>query len=84
MTGDQAKRRFVDARANRTAQRPMDGAAPGWMRSAPSRSTKARAALRSMPGPGSGAISSSVEMAFFEMMRDASHDKFKEIQRLVK
>ena len=32
----------------------------------------------------SGAISSSVEMALFEMMRDARHDKFKEIQRLVK
>lgn len=32
----------------------------------------------------SGAISSSVEMALFEMMRDARHEKFKEIQRLVK
>ena len=32
----------------------------------------------------SGAISSSVEMALFEMMRDAKHEKFKEIQRLVK
>lgn len=32
----------------------------------------------------SGAISSSVEMALFEMMRDATHEKFKEIQRLVK
>ncbi|HKP69432.1 MAG TPA: isochorismatase family protein [Pyrinomonadaceae bacterium] len=32
----------------------------------------------------SGAIPSSVEMALFEMMRDASHERFKEIQRLVK
>jgi nicotinamidase-related amidase len=32
----------------------------------------------------SGAVASSVEMALFEMMRDAKHDKFKEIQRLVK
>ena len=32
----------------------------------------------------SGAISSSVEMALFEMMRDATHEKFREIQRLVK
>jgi nicotinamidase-related amidase len=32
----------------------------------------------------SGAVASSVEMALFELMRDAKHDKFKEIQRLVK
>ena len=32
----------------------------------------------------SGAIPSSVEMALFEMMGDATHEKFKEIQRLVK
>ena len=32
----------------------------------------------------SGAIASSVEMALFEMMRDATHEKFKEVQRLVK
>jgi hypothetical protein len=32
----------------------------------------------------SGAIASSVEMALFEMMREATHGKFKEIQRLVK
>jgi nicotinamidase-related amidase len=32
----------------------------------------------------SGAIPSSVEMALFEMMRDSMHDKFKDIQRLVK
>jgi hypothetical protein len=32
----------------------------------------------------SGAIPSSVEMALFEMMRDAKHGKFKDIQRLVK
>ena len=32
----------------------------------------------------SGAIPSSIEMALFEMMRDASHEKFKDIQRLVK
>jgi len=33
---------------------------------------------------GSGAIPSSVEMAFFELMRDAKHEKFKEVQSLVK
>jgi nicotinamidase-related amidase len=33
---------------------------------------------------GSGVIPSSLEMAFFEMMRDASHEDFKAIQRLVK
>lgn len=32
----------------------------------------------------SGAISSSMEMALFELMRDAKHDKFKEIQALIK
>jgi nicotinamidase-related amidase len=32
----------------------------------------------------SGVVSSSVEMALFEMMRDATHDKFKEIQALIK
>ena len=32
----------------------------------------------------SGAISSSIEMAFFELMRDSKHDKFKEIQALIK
>lgn len=32
----------------------------------------------------SGAIASSVEMALFEIVRDAKHDKFKEIQALIK
>lgn len=32
----------------------------------------------------SGAVPSSIEMALFELMRDAKHEKFKEIQRLVK
>jgi nicotinamidase-related amidase len=32
----------------------------------------------------SGAILSSTEMAIFELMRDAKHEKFKEIQRLLK
>jgi len=32
----------------------------------------------------SGVIASSVEMALFELMRDAKHDKFKEIQALIK
>lgn len=32
----------------------------------------------------SGAISSSMEMALFEMMRDSKHEKFKEIQALIK
>jgi chorismate mutase len=32
----------------------------------------------------SGAINSSVEMALFEIMDDAKHAKFKEIQRLIK
>lgn len=31
-----------------------------------------------------GAIESSIEMALFEMMRDSRHEKFKEIQALVK
>lgn len=31
-----------------------------------------------------GAIESSVEMALFEMMRDSQHEKFKEIQSLIK
>ncbi|HEV8593661.1 MAG TPA: isochorismatase family protein [Pyrinomonadaceae bacterium] len=33
---------------------------------------------------GSGAIPSSIEMALFELMRDAGHGKFKEIQALIK
>ncbi len=32
----------------------------------------------------SGAIESSVEMALFELMRDAKHEQFKEIQALIK
>jgi len=32
----------------------------------------------------SGAISSSVEMALFELMRDSTHEKFKEIQALIR
>ncbi|HEV7699168.1 MAG TPA: hydrolase [Pyrinomonadaceae bacterium] len=32
----------------------------------------------------SGVIPSSVEMALFELMRDSKHDKFKEIQELIK
>jgi nicotinamidase-related amidase len=32
----------------------------------------------------SGAVSSTVEMALFELMRNANHEKFKEVQRLVK
>lgn len=32
----------------------------------------------------SGGISSSMEMALFEMMRDSRHEKFKEIQALIK
>ena len=32
----------------------------------------------------SGAVISNVEMALFELLRDALHEKFKEIQRLVK
>ncbi len=32
----------------------------------------------------SGAIESSTEMALFELMRDARHEKFKEIQALIK
>lgn len=32
----------------------------------------------------SGVIASSAEMALFELMRDSRHEKFKEIQRLVK
>ena len=32
----------------------------------------------------SGVIPSSIEMALFEMMRDARHEKFKEIQQLIK
>ena len=35
-------------------QRSIDGTARGWMRSGPSRVTSALAAVRSMPGPGSG------------------------------
>jgi len=33
---------------------------------------------------GSGVISSSIEMAFFELMRDARHESFREIQALIK
>ena len=33
---------------------------------------------------GSGAVSSSMEMALFEMMRDSRHEKFKEVQALIK
>ena len=33
---------------------------------------------------GSGVNPSSVEMALFELMRDSSHEKFKEIQALIK
>jgi nicotinamidase-related amidase len=32
----------------------------------------------------SGVIMSSIEMALFELLRDSSHDKFKEIQQLIK
>jgi nicotinamidase-related amidase len=32
----------------------------------------------------SGVIASSVEMALFELMRDARHEKFKEVQALIK
>lgn len=32
----------------------------------------------------SGVVASSIEMALFELMRDATHEKFKDIQRLVK
>jgi hypothetical protein len=32
----------------------------------------------------SGAILSSVEMALFELMRDAKHEQFKLIQKLIK
>ena len=32
----------------------------------------------------SGVISSSIEMALFELMRDSKHEKFKEIQALIK
>jgi nicotinamidase-related amidase len=31
-----------------------------------------------------GVIESSIEMAFFELMRDAKHEHFKEIQALIK
>ena len=33
---------------------------------------------------GSGVVPSSIEMALFELMRDARHDQFKEIQALIK
>jgi len=39
-------------------------------------------ALRKMQG--SGVLPSSVEMALFELMRDAKHEQFKEIQNLIK
>lgn len=32
----------------------------------------------------SGAVASSLEMALFELMRDARHERFKEIQQLIK
>jgi len=32
----------------------------------------------------SGALPCSVEMALFELMRDAKHEQFKAIQRLIK
>lgn len=32
----------------------------------------------------SGVIASSIEMAFFELLRDSQHEKFKEIQALIK
>jgi nicotinamidase-related amidase len=41
-----------------------------------------RAGLKKMRS--SGVISSSIEMALFELMRDAKHPKFKEIQALIK
>ncbi len=41
-----------------------------------------RAGLEKMNN--AGVISSSVEMVFFELMRDAKHEKFKEIQGLIK
>ncbi len=39
-------------------------------------------ALRKMQA--SGAVPSSVEMALFELMRDAKHEQFKEVQNLIK
>jgi len=39
-------------------------------------------ALRKMQG--SGVVPSSVEMALFELMTDAKHEQFKEIQTLIK
>ncbi len=39
-------------------------------------------ALRKMQA--SGVVSSSVEMALFELIRDARHEQFKEIQKLIK
>ena len=41
-----------------------------------------RARLKKMED--SGVVVSSVEMALFEIMRDAKHPKFKEIQALIK
>ncbi len=41
-----------------------------------------RAGLKKMRS--SGVITSSVEMALFELMRDATHPKFREIQELIK
>jgi nicotinamidase-related amidase len=41
-----------------------------------------RAGLRKMSA--SGVVSSSVEMALFELMRDARHEQFKQIQALIK
>jgi nicotinamidase-related amidase len=44
--------------------------------------TNKRIGLRKMMR--SGAIASSVELAIFELMRDARHEQFKAIQRLIK
>ena len=41
-----------------------------------------KAGLRKMFA--SGVVPSSIEMALFELMRDAKHEQFKEIQRLIK
>jgi nicotinamidase-related amidase len=45
-------------------------------------SVNRRVAMRKMYR--SGAVPSTVEMALFELMRDAKHEKFKEIQALIK
>jgi hypothetical protein len=41
-----------------------------------------KAGLRKMFS--SGVVASSVEMALFELMRDAKHEQFKAIQKLIK